>query len=461
MDKIFREKLDDFSKEPPAFLWENIQAELAGQRRKKRMAWYRWSAAAVLLALAFVSGWYFSENAEEVAPRVVKSETVKTEDEPEKVRTEAPAQLLPDVAAETDSRKKMPLLADATGKKTVRQKELAGSDKAETEERILPAASADFSEIEHIASVNVRVSDEEQNDELVQNEGQEIVPEFVSWERTLIAENARVHNNTTKSDDRGWKLGLNVSPGYSSYSVSHGSGYARNMTYQSDDGNASVGGGISVQYKTGKRISVESGVYYAQNGQRTGSTPGLFSQSAQADYAAAPPDRTYFNTALKMTGDNLFMNSTAGIIEFKNMPKGANISANLESAGDSPNSLLTRGDLSQVFDFVEIPLYLRYLVVDQKIDLELVGGINAGLVVGNSAYLKNEYGVQDIGRTRDISKVNVSGTLGVGVNYALGKHLSVAVEPRINYYLNSINRNPEVDFRPYRVGVYTGLYYAF
>jgi opacity protein-like surface antigen len=90
-----------------------------------------------------------------------------------------------------------------------------------------------------------------------------------------------------------------------------------------------------------------------------------------------------------------------------------------------------------------------------------VGGINAGLVVGNNAYIDNEYGVQNIGRTQDISTVNVSGTVGVGLNYALGKNLSVAVEPRLNYYLNSINRNPEVDFRPYRVGVYTGLYYEF
>ncbi|MDD2380648.1 MAG: hypothetical protein PHV35_03015, partial [Mariniphaga sp.] len=94
-------------------------------------------------------------------------------------------------------------------------------------------------------------------------------------------------------------------------------------------------------------------------------------------------------------------------------------------------------------------------------DVELVGGISAGVLSGNDVFIKNENGLQNIGKTRDISSVNVSGTIGFGMTYVLNNNLSLAVEPRLNYYLNSINRNPDVEFRPYRVGVYTGLYYAF
>jgi nickel-dependent lactate racemase len=50
---------------------------------------------------------------------------------------------------------------------------------------------------------------------------------------------------------------------------------------------------------------------------------------------------------------------------------------------------------------------------------------------------------------------------GAGLTYALSKHVSFALEPRVNYYLNSINDNPDVDFHPYRIGVYTGLQYEF
>ena len=125
------------------------------------------------------------------------------------------------------------------------------------------------------------------------------------------------------------------------------------------------------------------------------------------------------------------------------------------------NTLNSDGDFSQVFDFIEIPVYLRYHLVDSKIGVEVLGGFNASVVVGNNAYIDNEYGVQNIGKTQEIAPVNISGTLGVGVNYALGKKLSVSVEPRVNYYLNSLNTNPDIDFRPYRIGVYTGLNYEF
>jgi hypothetical protein len=273
-------------------------------------------------------------------------------------------------------------------------------------------------------------------------------------------ENARQLAHADK-EQSGWKMGLNVSPGYSSYAAKHGETYASNMTSETGDGNTNLSGGISVQYKTGKKVRVESGIYYAQNGQKTGSSPMYSGLRSQADYVAAPAGNLYFNTPVSMENNQMAMNSTAGIIEFEGLPKGAEIAANLETYGLYSNSLMTRGELSQVFDFVEIPLYLRYLLLDSKMDVELVGGVNAGLVVGNNVYIDNEYGLQNIGKTRDISTVNISGTIGLGLNYALGRNLSLALEPRLNYYLNSLNRNPEVDFRPYRVGIYTGLYYEF
>ena len=106
-------------------------------------------------------------------------------------------------------------------------------------------------------------------------------------------------------------------------------------------------------------------------------------------------------------------------------------------------------------------MYLRYNLLDKRFGIEVLGGVNAGFVVGNNAYIDNEYGKQNVGSTEDISTLNFSGTVGVGVNYMLGKHFSLAVEPRLNYYLSSINTNSEVVYRPYRIGIFTGVYYEF
>lgn len=460
MDKIFREKLEGFPEEPPAFVWDNIQANLSGMRRRKRMAWYSWSAVAALLVLAFLAGWYFSASDENIIPQMAEKEKVQSEENQNIEEQIDPFPEKDDVPMEPELVENGLFLAGATNRKSEPQIPEDNLSNLQTIEENRMFAIADMSLMKSIESSKVEFSGREQISISNEKNQAESAEEVSSWEQKVMYENAQQFTTATKKST-GWRVGLNVSPGYSGYSAKHGSVYASNMTYEANNGNANLSGGVSVQFKTGKKISIESGVYYAQNGQQTGSSPQLFGNKAEMDYAFASADRNYFNTAVDLAGSQMAMNSTAGIIDFEDLPKGAEIAANLESYGSYSNALLTSGELSQVFDFVEIPLYLRYLLIDRKMDVELVGGVNAGLVVGNNAFIDNEFGVQNIGKTRDISTVNISGTVGVGLNYALGKNLSMAVEPRINYYLNSINRNPEVDFRPYRVGVYTGLYYEF
>jgi len=303
-------------------------------------------------------------------------------------------------------------------------------------------------------------------------------------EKVLIAGNVQ-SKFESKEKEHGWKMGVNIAPGYSSHTSDYANSYAQNMTYAGSDGEGSMSGGISIQYKTRSRWSFESGVSYTQNTQASSNTPQLygFSGGKGSDQLFSPSagERYYFNTVLKLADSKAIMNSTAGIIEFKELPDGAEIAASPETGptagsdinvGPQPNpitgaadyytnSLITSGEFSQVFDFVEIPLYLRYLLLDSNFDIELIGGVNAGFVVGNNAFIKNNDGLQNVGRTKDISSLNMSGTLGIGINYALGQHISLAVEPRFSYFLNSINNNPDIDYRPYRIGIYTGLYYAF
>ena len=51
--------------------------------------------------------------------------------------------------------------------------------------------------------------------------------------------------------------------------------YSNSMTYSGATGNTNVTGGISVQMKAGKKWSIESGVYYSQNGQRSTNSSGF------------------------------------------------------------------------------------------------------------------------------------------------------------------------------------------
>jgi hypothetical protein len=123
--------------------------------------------------------------------------------------------------------------------------------------------------------------------------------------------------------------------------------------------------------------------------------------------------------------------------------------------------MVPNGEFSQVFEFMEIPVLVRYRLIDGRFGIELITGLSTSVLVGNNAYIDNKYGTQNIGKTLDISTFNLAGNAGLAANYALGDHFSVAIEPRFSYYLNSINQNSQVEFRPYRIGIFTGLTYNF
>ncbi|WP_319502007.1 hypothetical protein [uncultured Draconibacterium sp.] len=469
IDDSIREKLDGFSAAPPSHVWDTIQSQLDGQRKKRRMAYAGWISAAAVVVLAFLAGWYFSGKSiieeptmaqQQTAPEKTQEPAVTPQDNSIEIEVDQLAGAQDINSTQTNATQSI------SEDKMLAEVELPTKrNESETDQVFSARTEEDYSLLERIEAI---FTTKQSNVSLAEKSNAFQIEKSFAADEMLIAANLRSLNEQ-KQQEHGWIVGAQITPGYSSHSASHNDSYARNMTYESDNGGSNIGGGISVQYKTSKRLRVESGIYYAKDGQKADNSFNLFASDKDMLYGAAP-DASYdgLNTGfsnLVQTGRSeggIAMNSTAGVIEMKTTPQGANISANLENSNDvTAQRLYSDGEFSQVFEFVEVPLYLRYSVLDKKVGVELLGGINAGFVIGNNAYLDNSYGVQNIGSTADISTLNFSGTLGVGVNYALGKHFSFALEPRLNYYLSSINSNPDVNYRPYRIGIYTGVYYEF
>ncbi len=475
IDDLFRDKLSGLTEEPPADIWNNIQDQLILRRRKIRMAIYRWTAVAALLVLALIAGWYFDILLYERIPETAEIENIKKEEKNISADKYAGKNLAASKDTESAAENLKSLyIAELSG-----EKHFSGTSGEVVEEQrsgINRTISSDFSEagawetgidtkrriaMEKIKTIRRTSLQKDYSLALAEKKDDTGTssPDRVQ-KREMVAVNDIPVNREFKSKEE-WKMGIEISPGYSSYSSNHDPLYASNMTYPSSHGNGNVCGGVSVQYSTGRKWSIESGVYYARNVQKSESTSQLFASNYGDEIPTPSTEKLYFNPEVDVQGNRIAMKGIAGVIEFEKMPEGAEIAGTLERAGSNPNALLTRGEFSQAFDFIEIPFYLRYLIINSKLDIELVGGISAGMIVGNDAFLNNEYGKQKIGKTRDISTLNVSGTLGLGLNYPLTEHVSLALEPRVNYYLNSINNNPDVEFRPYRIGVYTGIYYEF
>jgi hypothetical protein len=100
-------------------------------------------------------------------------------------------------------------------------------------------------------------------------------------------------------------------------------------------------------------------------------------------------------------------------------------------------------------------------LIDADFDLQLMGGFSTSVLVANNAYAKDLAGSERIGETRDMNTFNYGTNIGFGVGYGITNKISIRVEPQFKYFLGSLSNNSNINFKPYTIGVYTGLTYEF
>jgi hypothetical protein len=65
-----------------------------------------------------------------------------------------------------------------------------------------------------------------------------------------------------------------------------------------------------------------------------------------------------------------------------------------------------------------------------------------------------------IGEANNLNDVNFSGNLGLDVDYEINKQLFFNLSPMVKIQTNTFSSNSG-NFKPYVIGVYTGLNYRF
>ena len=450
MDELLRNRLEQFSAEPPPRVWQGIQAGIAPAKKSSRVVYLRWLSAAAVLLLALISGILLIDQQNEIVPAVTE-------------QIQQPSQTV------TDTNDKITFDQIPSAKESILIAEHTKPQSLILPAEIISENVVPFEEVVRQQNTFARLKSIRATlDSNLPGSGPKKLPQTmtISADRLSEVDKMIVAANLTLSEigkikmETGWKVGVHLSPGVSSQTVSHSAQYARNMTYSEDNPQTNVGGGFSVQYKTASRWRFETGMYYSKTGESSGNAFRF--SSMRADFADAPlSSGKYFNTGVTNNMGQLSMNSTAGVIKFSHTPSNAELISMPEASYGLSTAMLSPGEFSQVFDFVEIPLFARYMLVDSKIGVELIGGFSTNILTGNNVYMENNSGREQVGSTEDISTMNFSGSAGVGLIYAFGKNLSVSVEPRFSYYLNSINNSGDVTFKPWRVGVFTGLSYEF
>jgi len=481
LDELFRDKLLNYEQEPPAYILDNVLAGVAGARRNRKIVFWRIAGVAAALLLAFIAGWQINtRNGQNVKPAVIlsqqKAPEISTGVKPEIAANESENQSgnMPSEIVNKPGMENLQLAEVAKGNQVSKNSTKLLTENSKSEqiafvvESLRIAKNEESALLKPVKSLFRLINSGSQNVATNLHEINKSTQQAVRTDKTIdqqiMEQNRQVMlaENQTKEKSR-WLVGAQVSPEYNVSRSSHSQVYASNMLSASSNP-VDLGGGISVEYKKGKRWSLQSGVYYSGMGQSSGnSSYSNRNITSSADFASNL-GKEYFNAPVNIDSNNskMMMNSTAGVIEFKGIPSGIVLGTNLEDKTLVSNAVVVSdARFIQNFEYIEIPLYLRYTLIDSKFDVEMLGGFSSNLLVGNQTFMESSAGKNRIGSTKDMESMSYSGTLGIGLKYGLSKSIYLNVEPRVKYYLNSLNSNSAVTYKPYTIGVFTGLSYEF
>jgi hypothetical protein len=464
MDKVFRDKLGDFQKQPPDEIWNGIKAGLANKPNRMILI-PLWQAAAGMALIITAGSIFFYLN------RPVQNEMVgEISTSPQILQDNPQIQNSgsPEIAKEINT-------VTSPGNKPDIKSLKGGSEPEKSGLAIIPESekpivSGDLQEF--IAENRISGSGSPylfspgiMTDPYLQSAHPDIIPRnrktfTASWD--MLTAGVLTNSDEDENFDR-LNLTAQVSPTYSYRDLGSNGVSASEQFNNYESGRISYSGGMQFGYQTSERLSIHAGLMFAQLGYNVNQV-GSYSidKSGVATEVLNGPEQLSTVYAAKNsigtigTGsekdDFIGVNgSRDGNEYFDNIPVGVTQSW----------QIVSDGKIEQFFQYLEIPFLLRYKIFDHKLGVNLLGGISTNILIGNRATLITDDQTSDLGSSGDIRNFNYMGNMGLGFDYNISKNLLFTMEPQFKYFLNSINQDNLISNRPYMLGMFTGVKFVW
>ena len=452
IEELYRKHCEMSAEVPPQDMWSRIEASLDEKRIQKRFVWLRYVAVAASLAvLVSLTTWlwisivstdtntYLSDN-----NNVSDESGIITDDLSKKSeindKESIPTNNLQNNYPENSTQKNnyISYLQNKTIEKP--------TEKANTFEKEKPVEKINTKSI-IFKPANTFITDkleikklEEEQSEPKSQDNYNLDLFFAS----LYPEPAKTQSQQTKIE-----LGGAYSPVYSfRQNITENNPYFPKNDIPAEDGIVYGGGGLNLNVKFNKKWSVESGVKYAKLGHKI-NDPDIIKASFKDNGNVLVVNQLFL--ANSMGKVNINKSFTSKIVDpdiAPPPPNGVNLTDTYQS-------------IEQNLDYLEVPFSLRYYFIDNKFSVSMSAGLSANILINNNFYLKTNNNKEKIGETDGISNLSMSTHAGLSLNIPVFKRLSLQVEPRINYFLQEINKDYTYKYRPYSFGVYSGVKYEF
>ncbi|MCC8174083.1 MAG: hypothetical protein LIO65_06830, partial [Odoribacter sp.] len=361
IDSLFKKGLQKQSCEPPAFMWDKINGQLKLRKRRKRTL-YTISSVAATIAL-FLGITLLINNKD------LQSDVSLLYGEIEIIKDTA-SPVLSSVDLSKD------FLITSTKTTTLSSPVTIISEHINIKEQINAIEIIKQSGKNNLENkaLNLELKKAKDNKNFIPLVDEssyrlnEIYQKFLNSQRKTEKQKTRTEKEKSETPLKVMLSG-HVNPTYSSGKNSTSSDVkSYNYGKEQINGVAGVGGGMKIAVQTNNKLTFQSGIMYTRLGQRTDEN-NIYMSSASTSSA----DKDVKNNVASPLG-NIKSNSSAIIYRTED-----GIALN--------NTDISRGNIEQLFDAVEVPLLVKYRLNENKLGINLAGGISSSFIVGNRAYL--------------------------------------------------------------------------
>jgi hypothetical protein len=476
IDRLFKTRFEQFEQAPPDKVWEGIAVKLGHNRKKGVIMLIFRIAAGMALLLSLGTGYYFMSRQHQKTSPAVLATIQADRNLPDTIKGRPRAR---DISNTT-----------ATGKKSVQSDRLQPARKIYKGPALLEENSTGDQSAGKASETTSRARNHnfytsgdlttiyhaEQQGTMPVDVPATLSRKAVAPEQVITAEEARAlllsanENPFDRADakqDR-WTLGGEVAPLYSYRTIA--SDYLESSTIENlneaENGVIAYAGGIRIAYAANHRLSIQSGLYYSRYGQEKNNIESYSYNNSQV--AGDMATQSFYMAIPNSTGviqshgpENTV--GSKGISEGVSADAEINYFANLNGINYTDLIPVTESEISaeQYFDYLELPLTVKYKIIDRKFDFSLSGGLITNFLVNNVVNLEHNGETSYFGKTDNISEINYLSSVGLGFEYPIIQGLAFSLEPRFRYYLNPIDKSSQINVHPYSFGFFAGLSYIF
>lgn len=479
IDKLIQQKLDGHKVNAPENAWGRLRGELHSPSRTRFFWITRSAAAAILLLIAFGAGYFFSEmNRDGDSQLAGTSEPALEQDLDNKdagfqldketlVDKGQPDEHIQETFGEQPLASGKPseaLIADNiqnADSDATEEKQLtaAESEKIIEPSQEIPQAESEREGMIPIEATGAQETLAQQQQEIIPDINQSIEDELQTdvpvmtdemLREMLIADDDLAQDMLLKNEESGkskWSIGAVLSPVYSYRTVSGdaftGTDEAVDAGFFNDneEGITSIAGGISLDFNFNNRLSLGSGMYFSRIGQQNNDV-----------LAYNDPDMPDLYKLATSTGT-----ITVNPRSFENVI----VEQEAASPKDSiPGDYIVNSSLVQNLDYLEVPLVLKYKVIESRFSVNVMGGLSPGILVNNRSYFTLEGQKMQTGTTENINNFIYNSILGLGLEYAISRKVAISMQPSFKYSLTPVNSGTGLEYHPYSLSWFTGISYT-